>query len=236
MDIWIPDGYKDVPADRLNPRLRLKKSLDEILSAGYDKKYVLPAVESKTFGIGLESFTVGSNEFYQNYAARNNISCLRDRGHYHPTEYVSDKISALLAFHDKVALHVSRPVRWDSDHVVLFDDELKEVAKEIIRNNADKRVVIGLDYFDASINRIIAWVTGERSREKALLYAATLPNEERKELQDKADFSKLRFLQERAKRLPFSAIWQEYLLRQGLEEDYYSESIRYEKEVLAKRK
>lgn len=236
MDIWIPDGYKDVPADRLNPRLRLKKSLDEILSYPYDKKYVLPAVESKTFGIGLESFTVGSNEFYQNYAASNHISCLRDRGHYHPTEYVSDKISALLAFHDKVALHVSRPVRWDSDHVVLFDDELKEVAKEIIRNNADQRVIIGLDYFDASINRIIAWVTGERSRQKALLYAATLPNEERKTLQDEADFSKLRFLQERAKRLPFSAIWQEYLLRQGLEEDYYTEAIRYENDVLSKRR
>ncbi len=236
MDIWIPDGYKDVPANRLSPRLRLKKSLDEILASGYDKKYVLPAVESKTFGIGLESFTVGSNEFYQNYAARNGISCLRDRGHYHPTEYVSDKISSLLAFHDKVALHVSRPVRWDSDHVVLFDDELKEVAKEIIRNNADDRVIIGLDYFDASINRIVAWVTGQRSRQKALLFAASLPNEERKELQDKADFTKLMFLQERAKRLPFSALWEEYLLRQGLDDDYYTEAMRYEKEVLGKRK
>lgn len=236
MDIWIPDGYKDVPADRLGPRMRLKKSLDEILSFPYDSRFVLPAVESKTFGIGLESFTVGSNEFYQNYAARKGISCLMDRGHYHPREYVSDKISSLLVFHDKVALHVSRPVRWDSDHVVLFDDELKEVAKEIIRNHAEKRVLIGLDYFDASINRIVAFVTGQRSREKALLFAAVLPNEERKELQDKADFTKLMFLQERVKRLPFSAIWQEYLLRQGLEENYYDEAIRYEKEVLRKRK
>ena len=159
MNIWIPDGFKDVPADRLTPRLRLKRSLDEILSEPYDKSKVIVAVESKVFGIGVESYTVGSNEFYQNYAAKNNICCLLDNGHYHPLEYVSDKIPALLAFYDTVALHVTRGVRWDSDHVVLFEDELKEIAKEIIRNDAAGKVKIALDYFDASINRIAAWGT-----------------------------------------------------------------------------
>ena len=171
VNIWIPDGYKDIPADRLTPRLRLKESLDEILSIPYDKQKVVVAVESKVFGIGVESYTVGSNEFYQNYAAKNNICCLLDNGHYHPLEYVSDKIPALLAFYDKVALHVTRGVRWDSDHVVLFEDELKEIAKEIVRNNAIDKVLIGLDYFDASINRLSAWVTGQRAMQKALLYA-----------------------------------------------------------------
>ena len=189
VNIWIPDGYKDIPADRLSPRLRLKKSLDEILE-DYDKEWVIPAVESKVFGIGLESYTVGSNEFYQNYAAKAGICCLLDNGHYHPTEVVSDKIPALLAFYDKVALHVTRPVRWDSDHVVLFEDELKEIAKEIIRNGAEQKVLIGLDYFDASINRIGAWVTGVRAMQKALLFALLLPNETLKGLQDKANFGK----------------------------------------------
>ena len=160
-NLWIGDGFKNVPADRLSPRLRLKDSLDQIFAKRYDD--VICAVESKVFGIGLESFTVGSNEFYQNYAAKNNICCLLDNGHYHPTEVVSDKIPSLLAFSDYVALHVTRPVRWDSDHVVLFEDELKEIAKEIVRNNATDRVLIGLDYFDASINRIAAWVTGQRA-------------------------------------------------------------------------
>ena len=160
VNIWIPDGLKDVPADRLTPRLRLKDSLDEILSVPYDKSKVRVAVESKVFGIGLESYTVGSNEFYQNYAATRGICCLLDNGHYHPTEVVSDKIPSLLAFYDTVALHVTRGVRWDSDHVVLLEDELKEIAKEIVRNDATDKVMIGLDYFDASINRISAWVVG----------------------------------------------------------------------------
>ena len=235
VNIWIPDGFKDVPSDRLGPRLRLKKSLDEIL-ASYDKKYVIPAVESKVFGIGVESYTVGNNEFYQNYAATRGICCLLDNGHYHPTEVVSDKIPSLLAFYDKVALHVTRPVRWDSDHVVLFEDELKEIAKEIVRNNAADKVLIGLDYFDASINRISAWVTGQRSMEKALLYAHLLPNASLKSLQDEGDFTQLMVMQERAKMLPFSDVWEEYLTREGLSEDYYTSVIDYEEKVLNKRK
>ena len=235
VNIWIPDGYKDIPADRLSPRLRLKKSLDEILE-DYDKEWVIPAVESKVFGIGLESYTVGSNEFYQNYAAKAGICCLLDNGHYHPTEVVSDKIPALLAFYDKVALHVTRPVRWDSDHVVLFEDELKEIAKEIIRNGAEQKVLIGLDYFDASINRIGAWVTGERSMQKALLFALLLPNETLKELQDTANFGKLMYLNEELKLLPLGDIWNEYLARQGMNNEWYAEVEKYEKEVLSLRK
>ena len=235
MNIWIPDGFKDVPADRLTPRLRLKKSLDEILSVKYDKKKVIVAVESKVFGIGVESYTVGSNEFYQNYAAKNGICCLLDNGHYHPLEYVSDKIPALLAFYDTVALHVTRGVRWDSDHIVLLEDELKEIAKEIVRNDATEKVKIGLDYFDASINRLSAWVTGQRAMQKALLYALLINHEELKKLQDGADFTALMVKQEEVKDLPFGAVWKEYLKREGLEENYLTEIREYEKEVLSKR-
>ena len=197
---------------------------------------MIPAVESKVFGIGLESYTVGSNEFYQNYAAKAGICCLLDNGHYHPTEVVSDKIPALLAFYDKVALHVTRPVRWDSDHVVLFEDELKEIAKEIIRNGAEQKVLIGLDYFDASINRIGAWVTGVRAMQKALLFALLLPNETLKELQDTANFGKLMYLNEELKLLPLGDIWNEYLARQGMNNEWYAEVEKYEKEVLSLRK
>ena len=235
VNIWIPDGFKDVPSDRLGPRLRLKDSLDQILSIPYDKKKVIIAVESKVFGIGVESYTVGSNEFYQNYAASRGICCLLDNGHYHPLEYVSDKIPSLLAFYDKVALHVTRGVRWDSDHVVLFEDELKEIAKEIVRNDAVNKVIIGLDYFDASINRLSAWITGQRAMEKALLYALLINNKELKELQDKADFTSLMVEQEKYKTLPFGAVWEEYLERQNLKEDYLNDIKQYEKEVLNKR-
>ena len=234
VNIWIPDGYKDIPADRLSPRLRLKASLDEILQ-DYNKEWVIPAVESKVFGIGLESYTVGNNEFYQNYASSKGICCLLDTGHYHPTEVVSDKISSLLAFYEKVALHVSRPVRWDSDHVVILDDELKEIAKEIVRNNADNRVIIGLDYFDASINRLCAWVTGVRAMQKALLFAMLLPNEELKQLQDENNFTKIMYLNEKFKSMPWGAIWEEYLSRQGLDENWLEEIQKYEREVLLKR-
>ena len=235
MNIWIPDGYKDVPADRLSPRLRLKKSLDEILAIEYDKSKVIVAVESKVFGIGVESYTVGSNEFYQNYAAKNDICCLLDNGHYHPLEYVSDKIPALLAFYDKVALHVTRGVRWDSDHVVLFEDELKEIAKEIARNDATEKVLIGLDYFDASINRLSAWVTGQRAMQKALLFALLINHDELKKLQKDADFTALMVKQEEYKTLPFGAVWQEYLERQGLKEDYLTTIREYESEILKER-
>ncbi len=234
VNIWIPDGYKDVPADRLSPRLRLKKSLDEILD-GYDEKWVIPAVESKVFGIGVESYTVGSNEFYQNYAAKKGICCLLDNGHYHPTEFVSDKIPALLAFYDKVALHVTRPVRWDSDHVVLLQDELTEIAREIVRNDATGKVMIGLDYFDASINRIMAWVTGQRSMQKALLIALTEPHEKMKRLQNEGGFTELMNLREQVKGLPWSDLWNEYLLRQGLNDDFYSIVGEYEKKILKER-
>lgn len=235
MNIWIPDGFKDVPADRLTPRLRLKNSLDEILKEPYDKKKVVVAVESKVFGIGVESYTVGSNEFYQNYAAKNDICCLLDNGHYHPLEYVSDKIPALLAFYDKVALHVTRGVRWDSDHVVLFDDELKEIAKEIVRNDALDKVLIGLDYFDASINRISAWVTGERNMQKALLYALLTPNDAFRKLQDNGEFSELMARQEQLKTYPFGDVWNEYLRRQNMNDDWFDEIKEYEKGVFLSR-
>lgn len=235
MNIWIPDGFKDVPADRLTPRLRLKDSLDEILKEPYDKKKVVVAVESKVFGIGVESYTVGSNEFYQNYAAKNDICCLLDNGHYHPLEYVSDKIPALLAFYDKVALHVTRGVRWDSDHVVLFDDELKEIAKEIVRNDALDKVLIGLDYFDASINRISAWVTGERNMQKALLYALLIPNDTLKKLQDNGEFTELMYRQEQLKTYPFGDVWREYLRRQNLDDNWFDEIKKYEQGVLLSR-
>lgn len=236
MNIWIPDGFKDVPADRLTPRLRLKRSLDEILSEPYDKSKVIVAVESKVFGIGVESYTVGSNEFYQNYAAKKNICCLLDNGHYHPLEYVSDKIPALLAFYDMVALHVTRGVRWDSDHVVLFEDELKEIAKEIIRNDAADKVKIALDYFDASINRIAAWVVGARNMQKALLWAALQPYEHMRKLQDGADFTALMVLQEELKTLPFEAVWSEYLARENVKgADWYDVVKEYEKTILRNR-
>ena len=234
VNIWIPDGYKDIPADRLGPRLRLKKSLDEMLE-GYDKEWVIPAVESKVFGIGIESYTVGSNEFYQNYAATRGICCLLDTGHYHPTEVVSDKIPSMLAFYDKVQLHVSRPVRWDSDHVVIVDDELKELSKEIVRNNADDKVMIALDYFDASINRLCAFVTGVRSMHKALLLAMLTPYEEMKKLQNDGNFTKVLYMHERVKFLPFTDIWEEYLSRQGLSEDWWEEIEKFENEVIKNR-
>lgn len=235
MNIWIPDGFKDVPADRLTPRLRLKNSLDEILQEPYDKRKVVVAVESKVFGIGVESYTVGSNEFYQNYAAKNDICCLLDNGHYHPLEYVSDKIPALLAFYDKVALHVTRGVRWDSDHVVLFDDELKEIAKEIVRNDALDKVLIGLDYFDASINRISAWVTGERNMQKALLFALLTPHDTLRRLQDNGEFSELMFRQEQLKTYPFGDVWREYLRRQNLDDNWFDEIKKYEQGELISR-
>lgn len=235
-NIWIPDGLKNTPTDRLTPRLRLKDSLDEIFKIKYSKEYLLDSLECKLFGIGVESYTVGNSEFYQNYAALNGLCCLLDNGHYHPTEYVSDKIPSMLAFHDKVALHVTRGVRWDSDHVVLLEDELTEIAKEIIRNDADEKVLIGLDYFDASINRIAAWTVGFLSMRKALLYAALLPNNELKQLQDENNFTKIMCLTEKMKTLAFGEVWEEYLKRNQIEDDIYEVIHKYETEVLIKRK
>ncbi|MCH5162336.1 MAG: L-rhamnose isomerase [Clostridiales bacterium] len=237
MNIWVPDGMKDVPADRLTPRLRLKESLDEILATPYDKKKVVVSVESKVFAVGIESYTVGSNEFYQNYAAKSGVCCLLDNGHYHPLEYVSDKIPALLAFYDKVALHVTRGVRWDSDHVVLLEDELKEIAKEIVRNDATDKVMIGLDYFDASINRIAAWVVGARNMRKALLYALLQPNARMKELQDNAEFTELMWLNEEVKTLPFGEAWAMYLeSEKAVGAEWLEQVKKYESKILGERK
>ena len=235
MNIWIPDGYKDIPADRLSPRLRFKKSLNEILETPYDKNNVFITLESKVFGIGLESYTVGSAEFCLSYSIQKGIVPLMDNGHYHPTELVSDKIPSMLAFSDKIALHITRGVRWDSDHVVLFDDETKEIAKEIVRNDALDRVFIATDYFDASINRISAWVTGVRNVQKALLFALLQPSKKMKELQDSANFTELMVISEEMKIMPMGDVWAEFLSRHGNESCYYSSIKEYEEKVLVNR-
>lgn len=238
MNIWTGDGYKDIPADRLGPRARYKDSIDQILEEPYDRDKVYPCMESKVFGIGVESYTVGSAEFCLKYAAqKEGVISLMDNGHYHPTEVVSDKISSLLLFDEKLALHITRPVRWDSDHVVLFDDETKEIAKEIVRCNALDRVFIALDYFDASINRIGAWVTGFRNTEKALMFALLQPYEGLKKLQDEGNFSKLMVLQEELKFYPFADVWEEYCRQSGVPagEEWFDEVLKYEEEVLSKR-
>lgn len=235
MNIWIPDGYKDIPADRLGPRVRFARSLDEILDTPYDKSMVFPCLESKVFGIGLESYTVGSSEFCMSYIAKKGITPLLDNGHYHPTEMVSDKIPTMLLFNEHLALHVTRPVRWDSDHVVLFDDETREIFKEIVRCDALDRVFIATDYFDASINRVSAWITGLRNVEKALLFALLQPNDTMRALQDSADMTSLMVLQEELKTAPFGDIWDEYLRRENTQKDYLSEVKKYESEVLTKR-
>ena len=235
MNIWIPDGYKDIPADRFSPRARFKKSLDEILATPYDKSLVYITLESKVFGIGVESYTVGSAEFCLSYSAEKGITPLMDNGHYHPTEVVSDKISSLLLFNEKIALHVTRPVRWDSDHVVLFDDETREIAKEIVRCDALDRVFIATDYFDASINRISAWVTGLRSVQKALLYALLEPNEELARLEAEAQHTDVMYLLEEMKTAPFGDVWDEYLSREGINKNYINDIKDYEREVLLRR-
>lgn len=235
MNIWIPDGLKDVPADRLGPRKRFKDSLDEILSIPYDHKLVYVTLESKVFGIGVESYTVGSSEFCINYVNEKHLTPLMDNGHYHPMEYVSDKISAMLLFHEHLALHVTRPVRWDSDHVVLLDDETKEIAKEIVRNNALDRIFIALDYFDASINRVAAWVMGMRNMQKALLQALLMPHGYMKQLQDQEDFTGLMVLQEQLKSMPIYDVWQQYLNINHMNEKWYDEVQEYEQNVLRKR-
>ncbi|MBE6619025.1 MAG: L-rhamnose isomerase [Ruminococcaceae bacterium] len=232
INFWTPDGYKDIPADRIGPRSRFKASLDEILSIPYDKSKVFVTLESKVFGIGVESYTVGSAEFTLSYSIANGLTPLMDNGHYHPTEVVSDKISSLLLFSDKVALHVTRGVRWDSDHVVLFDDETREIAKEIIRCDALDRVFIATDYFDASINRISAWITGVRNVAKALLYALLEPSSELKKLQDSGDMTALMVMQEELKTAPFGDVWQEFLRREGVSPEYLSAVREYESKIM----
>ena len=240
MNIWTGDGFKDIPSDRLGPRKRYREAIDEILSEPFDFNKVKPCVESKVFGIGVEAYTVGSSEFSLAYAALNMDKCipLMDNGHYHPTEVVSDKIPALLAFFPEIALHVTRPVRWDSDHVVLLDDETKEICKEIVRCcGLEGSVNIALDYFDASINRVAAWTVGIRNVQKALLMALVTPNAYLKELQDTGDFTTLLVAQEEIKTLPFGEVWAEYCRQSGVPEDgcWLPMVKQYEKDVLVKR-
>jgi L-rhamnose isomerase len=236
-NVWIPDGYKDIPSDRLTPRKRLKDSLDKIFAVEVDENHNVDAVESKLFGIGSEAYVVGSHEFYMGYALKNNKLCLLDTGHYHPTETVSNKISSMLLFSDKVALHVSRPVRWDSDHVVILDDELREIANEIVRNDALDKVMIGLDFFDASINRIAAWTIGTRNMIKSLLAALLVPNDYLKQLQEEGNFTERLALMEEFKTYPFGAIWDYYCEQMGVpvKESWLEDVKSYEKEVLSKR-
>ncbi len=237
MNIWTGDGFKDVPADRLGPRKRYKAAIEEIIAELHNPALVKPCVESKVFGIGVESYTVGSAEFALSFAATHE-GCLplMDNGHYHPTEVVSDKIPALLAFFPEIALHITRPVRWDSDHVVLFDDETKEMAKEIVRNDALERVDMALDYFDASINRISAWTVGFRSWQKALLSALCTPHEKFKKLQEAANWTELMVRQEEMKTMPFGDVWAEYCEECGVSEDTWFEEVKkYEAEVLSAR-
>ena len=238
MNIWIPDGLKDVPADRIGPRVRLKESLDTILAGyEYNKEIMDVSVESKVFGIGVESYTTGSNEFYLNYAATRDILNLIDTGHYHPTENAADKISSMFAFFDKLAFHVSRPVRWDSDHVLKLNDDLQDVADELVKCDALHRSYIGLDYFDASVNRIIAMVVGARNMKKALLKALLTPWDLLKVGQDTYDHTKVLALQEEIKTLPWGEVWTEYLSRQNMvsDKEMYDLVKEYEANVLSKR-
>ena len=239
MNIWTGDGYKDIPGDRMGPRMRYKESIEAILSEPYDFNMVKPCVESKVFGIGVESYTAGSAEFSLSFAAEHKDKCLplMDNGHYHPTEVVSDKIPALLCFFPELALHVTRPIRWDSDHVVLFDDETREIAKEIVRNDAVNRVYIALDYFDASINRVSAWVTGLRNMEKSLLFALLQPNAQMKALQDSNNLTKLMTVQEEMKTYPFGDVWDYFCEVCGapVGMKWFEEVEKYEAEVLSAR-
>lgn len=235
-NVWIPDGLKELPADRLGPRVRLRESLDKVFAEKLDG--VVDSVESKVFGIGLESYTVGSNEFYMSYCGTHKgVYPLLDNGHYHPTETVSDKIPALLAFYDRLPLHVTRAVRWDSDHVVIFDDELREIAKELVRCNALDKAMIGLDFFDASINRVSAWVVGVRNMQKALLYALLQPSAAMKDAQDKAGYTDMLVTSEACKTLPWAVVWDEFLARNNKPTDtqWLKDVRKYEQEVLFKR-
>lgn len=236
-NIWIPDGYKDIPVDRLGPRKRLKESLDEILAEEINPEYNLDAVESKLFGIGSEAYVVGSHEFYMGYSIKNDTLLCLDAGHYHPTEVISNKISACLLFLDELLLHVSRPVRWDSDHVIILDDELRAIAQEVIRHDYLDRVHIGLDFFDASINRIAAWVIGTRNMIKALLLAMLEPTDKLKEMELEGDYTSRLALLEEFKAYPWQAVWNYYCYKNDVPAaDSWLKEIRsYEEEVLNKR-
>jgi L-rhamnose isomerase len=213
MNLWIPDGFKDSPADQLTPRLRLEASLDEIFRVHHDPNFLLDAVESKLFGIGVEGYTVGSHEFYLSYAVKNGIALCLDAGHFHPTEVISAKISAIALYVPKLLLHVSRPMRWDSDHVVTLNDELIAIAREVIHHGLRERIHIGLDYFDGSIDRITAWAIGTRNMRKALLIALLEPFRTLQEAEENFDFTKRLRIMEEYKTLPWAAVWDEYCER-----------------------
>ena len=235
---WVPDGFKDIPVDRAAARARLADSYDQIFAEPVDDAFDLDAVESKVFGIGAESCTVGSHEFYMGCALKHNLLLTLDAGHFHPTEVISDKLSSVLLYNKKgILLHVSRPVRWDSDHVVIFDDELKAIALEILRYHYEDRIHIGLDYFDASINRVAAWTIGARNMQKALLYAALEPTARLQEMEAKGDYtSRLAYLEE-LKSYPFSAVWDRYCESCGVpvRDGWIADVQEYENSTLSKR-
>lgn len=236
-NVWIPDGFKDIPVDRSGPRERLTDSLDKIFAEKIDPKHNLDAVESKLFGIGAESYTVGSHEFYMGYAvSRQKLLCL-DAGHFHPTEMISDKVSSVLQFTPGLLLHVSRPVRWDSDHVVILDDELQMIGKELVRSGKLDRIHIGLDYFDASINRIAAWVIGMRNMSKALLLGLLEPKDTLIQMEKQGDYTGRLAMSEEIKALPWAAVWDYYCMKQGVPAGmaWFDKVKEYEKQVLAAR-
>jgi L-rhamnose isomerase len=237
MNIWVPDGMKDIPADRLGYRLQMKKSLDEILQIKYDKKYLVDTLESKLFGIGVESYTVGSHEFVLGYGLRNNVTVCYDMGHFHLTESIADKISAALLYADNLLLHVSRPVRWDSDHVVILNDDLIALAQEVKRCDAFNRVFYALDFFDGSINRITAWVTGTRAALKSILIALLEPTDHLVEEENKGNYGKRLALMEEFKSLPYGAVWDKYCfdMKVPAGADWIEDVQDYEEKVLSKR-
>ncbi len=237
-NVWIPDGYKDVPVDRKGPRHRLKQSLDEIFAEPMDKNCNLDAVECKLFGLGSESYVVGSHEFYLSYALENKTLLCLDTGHFHPTEVVSDKISSVLTFLDEILLHVSRGVRWDSDHVVILSDELRAIAQQIVRGDYLQRVHIGLDFFDASINRIAAWVIGTRCMIKALMIALLEPVQMLREIELADNYTERLAMLEELKTMPFGAVWDYYCTKMEVPpaQTWLDEVKAYEKDVLAKRR
>jgi L-rhamnose isomerase len=237
MNIWVPDGMKDIPADRLGYRMKMKESLDEILATKYDRKYLIDAIESKLFGIGVESYTVGSHEFVMGYGLKNNVTICYDMGHFHLTESIADKLSATLLFADDILMHVSRPVRWDSDHVVILNDDLLAVAQEVKRCNAFDKVYYALDFFDGSINRITAWVTGTRAALKSMMIALLEPTEMIVDAENKGNYGNRLALMEEFKTLPFGAVWDKFCfdMKVPVSADWLQDVKEYEENVLLKR-